>query len=98
MSASFNSKDSAVLGQQLKVQEIAVFANSALVSVSGGDLKLQLSEPVDQIFITLKQVALGTVTGIAATKGADGTSIIITGEAAAVASTSYVVKYSMLLS
>lgn len=98
MAASFQSKDSAVLSQQLKVQEIAVFASNALITVSGSDLKLQLSEPIDQIYMTLKQVALGTVTGVAATIGADGTSIIITGESAAVASTAYVIKYSMKLS
>lgn len=92
---SFNSKDSQVFGQQLKVEEICLFAGNSLITVNGSDLQLQLSEPVDQIFMVIKQVVAGTITGIHATVGSDGTSIIITGESAAVATTSYLVKYSM---
>lgn len=94
MAASFQAKDNAVLNQQLKVEEVCLFANNALLSVSGSDLKLQLNEPVTSVIMVLKQVAAGTVTGIAATLGADGTSIIITGESAAAATTSYLVKYT----
>jgi hypothetical protein len=93
--SQFQAKDSAVLGQQLKVQELCVFASNPLLSVSGGDLKLQVSEPIDQIFICAKQVVAGTLSGIHCTIGGDLTSIIITGEAAAVASTAYMIKYSV---
>lgn len=95
MAASFQSKDSAVLAQQLKVEEITVFAGNPLISVISSDLNLQLNEPVDQIYSCLKQVAAGTISGVHCTIGADLTSITITGESAAVATTSYVIKYSM---
>ena len=95
MAASFQSKDSAVLAQQLKVEELCLFAGNSLITVVGGDLVVQLNEPVDQIYMTIKQVVAGTISGIHSTIGGDGTSIVITGESAAVATTSYCIKYSM---
>ena len=90
---SYNSKDSLVLGQQLKVEELCVFAGSSLITVSGSDLKVQLNEPVQQVYMVIKNVA-GTISGVVGTIGTDGTSIILTGESAAAATTSYCIKYS----
>lgn len=92
--SSFQAKDSAVLAQQLKVEEITLYANNPLLTVVAGDLNLQLNEPVDQIFTCVKQVVAGTITGVHCTVGADGTSITVTGEAAAAATTTYMIKYS----
>lgn len=92
--SSFQAKDSAVLAQQLKVEEIVLFANNPLITVIAGDLNVQLNEPVDQIFVCVKQVVAGTVSGVHCTVGADLTSITITGEAAAAATTAYMIKYS----
>lgn len=91
MAASYQSKDSLVLTQQLKVQEVTLFANNTLLSVSGGDLVLQLNEPVDSVLLCAKQVVAGTLSGIHCT--VSGTTIIVTGEAAALATTSYMIKY-----
>lgn len=94
---AYQSKQSLVLGQQLKVEEICLLANNPLISVVASDLNLQLSEPLSpsSVLMCLKQVAAGTVTGVACTIGADGTSITITGESAAAATTAYLIKYVM---
>lgn len=91
MAASYQSKDSAVLGQQLAVQSIVLKANSPLLSVSGSDLALQLNETPSAVLSCIKQVAAGTLSGIACT--ISGTQIIVTGESAAVASTVYIIRY-----
>lgn len=91
---AYYAKDSSVQAQQLKVEELTLFANNPLLTVLSSDLNLQINEPVDQVFMILKQVVGGTVTGIHGTVGADGTSITITGESAAISTTSYIVKYS----
>jgi hypothetical protein len=93
MAASYQAEDVLVLGQQLRVQEICLFANSTLLSVVGGDLKLQFNEPINSVLMVIKQVSAGSISGIAATLGGDGTSIVITGESAAAATTSYLIKY-----
>lgn len=93
MAASYQSKDSQVLQQQLKVQEVTLFANNTLLSVSGGDLVLQLNETVDSVPIAIKQVVAGTLTGLATTH--TGTTITLVGEAAAVATTAYCIKYTI---
>jgi hypothetical protein len=50
MAASFQSKDSLVLGVQLKVQELVVKkADAALVSVSGLDVTVDVKEPVKEV-------------------------------------------------
>lgn len=94
MAASYQAKDSQVLGQQLKVQELCLFANDGLIAVSGGDLLVTINEPVDKIFFCCKQVIAGTITGLVASVSGS-TKILLTGEAAAVATTSYVIKYSV---
>ena len=91
MAASFQAKDPQVLGQQLKVQEVTLLANNTLLSVSGSDLVLQVNESIDSVLMCLKQVAAGTLTGIHCT--VSGTTIVITGESAAAATTAYCIKY-----
>lgn len=93
MAASFQAKDSQVLNQQLKVQELVLFANNSLCAVSGGDLLVSIGETVLQVLSCQKQVAAGTLTGIVGAVNADPTKITLTGESAAVATTSYVIRY-----
>ncbi len=93
MSASYNAKDSQVLSQQLKVQEIVLLANNPLLVVAGSDLVLSIGETVTSVLSCQKQVAAGTLSGIVGAVNADPTKITLTGESAAVATTSYVVRY-----
>lgn len=93
MAASFQSKDSQVLNQQLKVQELVLLASNPLIAVSGSDLLVSIGETVLQVLSCQKQVAAGTLTGIVGAVNADPTKITLTGESAAAATTSYVVKY-----
>ena len=88
---AYQSKDVLVLGQQLKVQKIVLLANNTLLTVSGSDLSLAMGEPVKQVMSCMKQIAAGTISGIACT--VSGNNIIITGESAAAATTSYVIHY-----
>lgn len=91
---SYQSKDSQVLGQQLKVEELTLSASSSLITVNGSDLQVQLNEPVQKVYMVIKQVIAGTITGVVGTIGSDGTSIILTGESAAASTTTYCIKYS----
>lgn len=91
MAASYQSKDVQVLGQQLKVQKIVLKANNPLIAVSGGDLVLTLGEPLDSVQSCVKQIAAGTISGIACT--VSGNTIVITGESAAAATTAYIIHY-----
>jgi len=91
MAASYQSKDSAVLSQQLKVQELVLRADNSLISVSGGDLSVAIGESVGQVLSSTKQIAAGTLSGVVAS--ASTTTITIVGEAAAAATTVYVLKY-----
>lgn len=96
MAASFQAKDSQTLNQQLKVQEVCLFANNSMVSVDAGDLLVFIGEPVASVLQTTKQVAAGTLTGVVGAPNTTNTSIRITGEAAAAATTSYVIKYTVV--
>lgn len=97
MAASFQAKDSLVLEQQLSVQELSLKASNGLVSVSGPDLIVSLKEKIDSVVAGLKQIAAGTLTGVVVTiqNDANGepTQLKIAGEAAAAASTAYILKY-----
>lgn len=93
--SQYQAKDSLVLAEQLKVEELCVFANAPLTSVIAGDLNVLVKEPIDQVFMCIKQEIAGTLTGVVATIGADLTSITLTGESAAVATTSYLIKYTV---
>lgn len=93
MSASYQAKNDPVLAQQLKVQELALRADNQLVSVSGGDLLVSISETIESVVQCSKQIAAGTLSGIVATVGTDPKTIKLTGESAAAASTTYVIKY-----
>lgn len=93
MASPFPAKDPQVLNQQMKVQELVLFANNPLISVSGSDLLIAIGEVVASVLSCQKQVAAGTLTGVVGVVGTDTSTIKLTGESAAVATTSYVVRY-----
>jgi hypothetical protein len=90
---AFQSKDVLVLGQQLKVQEICLRADSPLISTDGGDLLISIGEDVSAALACIKQVAAGTITGVVPAVHSTPSQIKLTGEAGAAASTVYIVKY-----
>lgn len=93
MAASYQAKDEAVLGQQLKVQELVLKANSSLISDDSTDLFVSLNESAAQVLMVVKQVAAGTLSGVVGSVHSDPTKIKLAGETGAVASTSYLIKY-----
>lgn len=93
MAVSFQAKNSQTLNQQLKVQEVVVTAGNSMVSVSGGDLIVSIGETVESVLSCQKQTAAGVLSGLARTIGTDTSTIQLTGESAALATTSYTIKY-----
>ena len=100
--ASFQSRDSGALQQQLAVQELCLFANNGLFSVSGSNLVLSLQPNTDKftsVLMCLKQVASDAVSGVVVTiqNDANGnpTQLVLTGEGSALATTSYLIKYTV---
>lgn len=93
MAASFQSKDSQVLNQQLKVQELVLFANNSLISDDSTDLFVSIGETVQSVLSCQKQVAAGTLSGVVATVHSDPTKIKLAGQTAAAATTTYVIRY-----
>lgn len=96
MAASFQSKDSLVLGVQLKVQELVVTkADAALVSTSGSTATIDVKEPIGEIRCALFiDDSAGTVAPVAAAnRSVSGTSVTLTLSAAMADADSIVLKY-----
>lgn len=90
---SYQAKDSQVLNQQLKVQELTLFANNNLISDDSTDLFVSIGETVLQVLSCQKQVAAGTLSGVVGSVATDATKIKLAGQTGAAATTSYVIRY-----
>ena len=95
MSISYQSKDSAVLGLQLKVQELCVKkADAQVVSVSGSDVTVDVKEAVKEVRAAIH---CDDSAGIALVAQADiaisGSQITLTLAAALADEDSVIVKY-----
>ena len=90
MSISYQSKDSAVLGLQLKVQELCLVSGDAALSVSGGNSIIDVKETVAEVRAVLHVIPGSPVDALASTKS--GSQITVAGVVLA-AGESLVVKY-----
>ena len=95
MSISYQSKDSAILDQQLKVQELVIrFADVGLYSQAGAVTTVDLKEVCTIVsVVNHDNSALVTVLNAAASNVVTGTSVAITLLAAFAASDVLVIKY-----
>lgn len=92
---SYDSKDSKVQKQQLRVQEVAVrFADKGLYTVSSNDVTVDLGEAATIVSVTHHDNSGPTVSMIAAASIAvSGTSVTATLGAAFAANDVVVIKY-----
>lgn len=93
---SYQSKSDAVLGVQLKVQEVCVkLGDAQLVSVSGLVATIQLGEAIAEVRAALHlDDSAGTVAPVAAANRAiSGSTVALTLAAALTAADSIVLKY-----
>lgn len=93
MSISYQSKDDAVLGLQLKVQELCVKASDVgVVTISGNDVLIDVKETVGDIRCAIHCDAAGpSILLVPASKS--GSVITVTLAAPLGASDSVIVKY-----
>jgi hypothetical protein len=92
----FQSKDSAILGQQLKVQEVCVrFADVGLYTASGNDVTIDLKETIESVPVVLNcdnsapSAILIAQSAIAVT----GSTVVITLGAPFAANDTLIIKY-----
>ena len=90
MSISYQSKDSAVLGLQLKVQELCVVSGDQPLSDDGTDSVVDVKEPVGEVRAVLHVIPGSPVAALASTHA--GSQITIAGIVLG-AGESLVVKY-----
>lgn len=95
MAASFQAKDSQVLNEQLKVQELVLKANNPLISDDSTDLFVSIGETLGSVLSCVKQIAAGTVSGVVATVATDTSKIKLAGETGAASTTTYIIKYTV---
>lgn len=96
MSISYQSKDSGILGQQLKVQEVVIrFADLGLYTVSTNDVIVQLGETLNSVFSVLHcdNSVPGAALITAANTVVSGSQVTITLAAPFAANDSLVIKY-----
>lgn len=92
MSISYQSKDDAVLGLQLKVQELCVKkSDTGIVSLSGNDVLIDVKETVGDIRCAIHCDGAGPALVVPASKS--GSVITVTLAAPLGASESVIVKY-----
>lgn len=96
MSVSFQAKDQAVLGVQLKVQEICVrLADSQIVSVSANDVTIDVKETIAEVrHAMFFDDSAGTNAPVAsASQTISGTTVKLACGAAFAAADSITLKY-----
>ena len=96
MSVSFQAKAEAVLGVQLKVQEICVkLSDSQIVSVSANDVTIDLQETIKEVRLaTFMDDSAGTnAPVVASNQTISGTTVKLACGAALAAADSITLKY-----
>ncbi len=96
MSSSYQSKDSQILAQQLKVQEVVIrFADLGLYAVATNDVVVQLGETLSAVFSVIHNdnSVPGAVLITAANTVVSGSQVTITLAAPFAANDSLVIRY-----